>query len=130
MADVPRRTPEPVKRADEGADKRELKAARRKLKAARTAAKGKRARPSDGPGKIELLLQGLRDELDTLAAGDGRIVVGPFTGEVGFELLYWIPLVRWAVREFPGLDGRLAVVSRGGVAHWWQSFLPVDYVDI
>jgi hypothetical protein len=58
------------------------------------------------------------------------VLVGPFTGEVGFELLYWLPLVRWAVREAPSLKGRLVVVSRGGVAHWWQSFVDAEYVDI
>jgi hypothetical protein len=83
------------------------------------------------PGaKLLPLVQGLREEVKRLAKRGGPVLVGPFTGEVGFELLYWIPLVRWAVREFPSLQGRLVVVSRGGVAHWWQSFLDADYIDI
>jgi hypothetical protein len=59
----------------------------------------------------------------------GPVVAGPFTGEVGFELLYWIPFIRWAVREFPDLEGRLVVVSRGGVQPWLTG-LDVEYVDI
>ena len=26
------------------------------------------------------------------------VIVGPWTGEVGFELIYWVPFVRWVVR--------------------------------
>src|SRR5687767_8551319 len=61
----------------------------------------------------------LRRELEKTAAGDAPIVVGPWTGEVGFELLYWIPFVRWACAEF-GIDPRrLLVISRGGVGSWY-----------
>src|SRR5262249_27449977 len=60
------------------------------------------------------------------------VVVGPFTGEVGFELLYWIPMLRWVVRELPELRGRLLIVSRGGSRYWWDSVFDFDfdYVDI
>src|SRR5688572_12435057 len=47
------------------------------------------------------------------------IVVGPWCGEVGFELLYWIPFVRWMV-ERARIDGdRLIVVTRGGARAWY-----------
>ena len=47
------------------------------------------------------------------------VIVGPWTGEVGFELLYWIPFLQ-ALREQYGIDpDRLIVVSRGGVASWY-----------
>jgi len=59
----------------------------------------------------------------------GAVLAGPFTGEVGFELLYWIPFIRWAVREFPELEERLVVISRGG-AEPWLTGLQVRYVDI
>jgi hypothetical protein len=50
---------------------------------------------------------------------DRPVIVGPWTGEVGFELLYWAPFVRWVVRRY-GIDpGRLVIVSRGGVASWY-----------
>src|SRR5688500_192247 len=37
----------------------------------------------------------LRTRLDQIAAGDGPIIVGPWSGEVGFEVLYWGPFVEW-----------------------------------
>jgi len=47
-------------------------------------------------------------------------VVGPWCGEVGFELLYWIPFVRWLV-ERARIDGqRLIVVTRGGASLWYR----------
>lgn len=74
-------------------------------------------------------IERLREEIGAIEAGTDPVLVGPFTGEVGFELLYWIPLLRWAVREFPGLRGRLVVVSRGGT-QWWHSGLDARYVDL
>ena len=49
--------------------------------------------------------------------GTGDVIVGPWTGEVGFELLYWIPFLNWLCEQ--GLDSRrFIVVSRGGTAPW------------
>jgi hypothetical protein len=111
--------------------KRELKAKKKKMRQAREAAKSTEARARDLPGsKVDMLLLDLREDIAKIARKDGPVIVGPFTGEVGFELLYWIPIVRWAVQEFPELAGRLIVVSRGGVAHWWRSFVDCEYVDI
>src|SRR3954465_3740313 len=46
-----------------------------------------------------------------IAKGTGDVIVGPWTGEVGFELLYWIPFLNWLVEQ--GLDpARLVVISR------------------
>lgn len=71
----------------------------------------------------------VRAQLSELATGGRRILVGPYTSEVGFELLYWIPFLRWAVHEFPELRGRLIVVSRGGVREWCSG-LDAEYVDL
>jgi hypothetical protein len=61
----------------------------------------------------------LLKRLDRLAESDGPILVGPWSGEVGFELLYWVPFVEW-VRSRWGLSpGRQITVSRGGVASWY-----------
>ena len=60
------------------------------------------------------------------AAGD--VVVGPWTGEVGFELLYWIPFLGWLAQQGPG-GRRMVVVSRGGTASWYRH-LTSRYVDI
>jgi hypothetical protein len=57
------------------------------------------------------------------------IVVGPWTGEVGFELLYWIPFVRWVVDTYGLPKDRLFVVSRGGVASWYGD-MAARYADV
>jgi hypothetical protein len=67
----------------------------------------------------EEVLASAREEVSAIVAGDGPVVAGPWLGEVGYELLYWIPFLRWATREHPGLRERLVVVSRGGVASWY-----------
>jgi hypothetical protein len=57
------------------------------------------------------------------------VIVGPWTGEVGFELLYWIPFLQW-VRETFAIDpARIVVVSRGGVAAWY-GHVADDYEEI
>jgi hypothetical protein len=48
------------------------------------------------------------------------IVVGPWLGEVGFELLYWVPFVRWFAERYDVAPDRLIVVSRGGAGTWYE----------
>jgi hypothetical protein len=74
--------------------------------------------------EIDTLRRHVEDLLDT----DGPILAGPYLGEVGFELLYWIPLLRWAATEYPELRDRLAVCSRGGTRSWYAG-LASRYVD-
>jgi hypothetical protein len=57
------------------------------------------------------------------------VVIGPWTGEVGFELLYWIPFLHWVRETFPFETDRLIVVSRGGVRAWYSHVSP-HYQDI
>ena len=57
------------------------------------------------------------------------IVVGPWTGEVGFELLYWIPFLQWVRQTFPIDPRRIVVISRGGVAPWY-GHVGGEYEDI
>ena len=57
------------------------------------------------------------------------VIVGPWTGEVGFELLYWIPFLQWVRETFPIDPARLIVISRGGVASWYGD-VASDYEDI
>jgi hypothetical protein len=67
--------------------------------------------------------------LRNLDRGRGPVLVGPWTGEVGFELLYWVPFVRWAVERF-GIDpARITIVSRGGTASWY-GLAGARYIDI
>jgi glycosyltransferase involved in cell wall biosynthesis len=71
----------------------------------------------------------MRRELAPLRTTTAPIVIGPWVGEVGYELLYWIPFLNWALKEF-GLDQRrLIVVSRGGARHWY-SHITSEYVDV
>lgn len=68
-------------------------------------------------------------DLGRIAASGKPIVVGPWTGELGFELLYWIPFVEWVRRQWNVAVERLTVVSRGGVGSWYG--VPDDrYTDI
>jgi hypothetical protein len=78
---------------------------------------------------LDALIERVRKEIASVAAGSDPVLAGPFTGEIGFELLYWIPMVRWAAREFPELQGRLVYVSRGGVKDWLVG-LDAYYVDL
>ena len=60
--------------------------------------------------------------LAAIAAGGSTIVAGPWLGEVGFELLYWVPFLRWFAARFHVAPERLLVVSRGGTASWYRPF--------
>ena len=60
------------------------------------------------------------NDLHTLSNGDKPIVAGPWVGEVGFELLYWVPFLSWVTEQFNIAPDRLVVVSRGGVSDWYQ----------
>jgi hypothetical protein len=64
----------------------------------------------------------LRGRFGALALGKRPIVAGPWLGEVGFELLYWIPFLRWFAGEFRIDPARIIAVSRGGTASWYQPF--------
>ncbi|HXD18245.1 MAG TPA: hypothetical protein VN654_14610 [Vicinamibacterales bacterium] len=57
--------------------------------------------------------------LDATAKGSGPIIAGPWTGEVGFELLYWIPFVRWFHSRWQVDGRRFVIVSRGGAGRWY-----------
>jgi hypothetical protein len=64
-----------------------------------------------------------------LARSDRPIVVGPWCGEVGFELLYWIPFVTWLVERARVDRRRVTVLTRGG-AHAWYAHLAAQDVEI
>lgn len=51
--------------------------------------------------------------------GDGPVLVGPWRGDVGYEILYWLPFIRQLVAERPELRDRIVAVSRGGVDSWY-----------
>jgi len=61
-------------------------------------------------------------EADIRAAleAPGKILVGPWTSEVGFELLYWIPFLSWLREHFQVPADRLVAVTRGGAGVWYS----------
>lgn len=78
---------------------------------------------------LEPALTEARGALAAAASSSGPVVAGPFHAEVGYELLYWIPFLRWALSVEPRLGGRLVAVSRGGTASWYEG-VASDYVDL
>ena len=64
----------------------------------------------------------LERDLATIASGTDTIVAGPWLGEVGFELLYWVPFLAWFAERFRVSSERLLIVSRGGTRSWYQPF--------
>jgi len=73
--------------------------------------------------------QAVKRELERLQRTDAPLLIGPWVGEVGFELLYWIPFLNWALREYRLDRRRLIVVSRGGAGAWYRH-LTTEYVDV
>jgi hypothetical protein len=67
--------------------------------------------------------------LDQIAAGSKPIVIGPWTGEVGFELLYWVPFIEWIRSRWNLAEARQVILSRGGVSTWY-GIRDAKYVDI
>lgn len=59
-------------------------------------------------------------EIGEALAGDNPIIVGPWLAEVGYEVLYWIPFLRWVRLAYQLDPARVTVVSRGGVASWYE----------
>ena len=64
-----------------------------------------------------------------VASGRGPIVAGPWLAEVGYEVLYWIPFLRWFQDAYGVGRDRLVVLSRGGMDAAYRE-LAASYVDI
>jgi hypothetical protein len=79
--------------------------------------------------RASLLSARTRMRLRRLAASGQVIVAGPYFGEVGFELLYWIPFLAWFTERYGISPDRLIAVSRGGAASWY-SHLASRYCDV
>ena len=86
------------------------------------------ARSSGIHAELEWTEQRVVDRLSRIARSGRPVLVGPWTGEIGFELLYWIPFVRWAAEKFNLPPERLVVVSRGGTRAWYGD-LAQRYID-
>jgi len=71
----------------------------------------------------------LEREIAHVARGRGPIIVGPWLSEVGFEVLYWIPFLRWFQDRYRIDAERIVAISRGGVAEWYGG-IAGRYVEI
>ena len=77
----------------------------------------------------EVVAAEVRTMLRRLIRSGRPVLAGPWLGEVGFELLYWVPFLRWVVEDL-GLDpARVAIVSRGGAESWYRG-LGARYLDL
>ncbi len=50
------------------------------------------------------------------------LLLGPFLGEIGYELEYWIPFLRRLLREHGIAPEQSMVMTRGGAALWYRDF--------
>jgi hypothetical protein len=71
----------------------------------------------------------IQRELAAVAESGKPILAGPWLGEVGFELLYWIPFLRWFAEQYDVPAERLVAVSRGGGATAWYGPLAARCYD-
>ena len=107
-----------------------LKAVRRALRAhtpvVRAARRAQRVREQLGRRTDELRVT---RAIAAVARGRGPIVAGPWLGEVGYEVLYWIPFLRWFEDVYRIDPQRVIALSRGGVDAWYSG-LAGRYVDL
>jgi hypothetical protein len=78
--------------------------------------------------ETEALTKQVYAALAKIADSNKPIVAGPWVGSVRDEILYWIPMLRWACEAYGFDPKRLVVVSRGG-AELWYGDLAHRYVD-
>ena len=74
----------------------------------------------------------MRQALKLATKGDGPILVGPWLSEVGYEVLYWLPFLRWALDDFGIPRERCVAVTRGGAGVWYADVASrsVDIFDL
>src|SRR5262245_56247802 len=79
--------------------------------------------------ELRLVERRVRRRVERIAKSDRPVLVGPWSGGWGFELLYWVPFVTWALREATVAPDRIVIVSRGGPASWY-GHLGGRYCDV
>ncbi len=68
-------------------------------------------------------------ELARTLRSDAPIVVGPWLSEIGFEVLYWIPMLNHLWEQHAVRPDRVTVISRGGASPWYER-IGANYVDV
>ncbi|MEJ7891567.1 MAG: hypothetical protein WKF94_02870 [Solirubrobacteraceae bacterium] len=75
------------------------------------------------PGSVEVAtleehVEWLAGQLAVLAERDTPIVFAPCLADLGFELLWWAPMVRWTLQRMPELADRAVAVTRSVDGDW------------
>jgi len=68
-------------------------------------------------------------QIARVAAGTGPVIAGPWLAEVGYEVLYWIPFLRWFCDAHRVSRDRLVVISRGGMETAYRD-IASTYLDL
>ena len=63
------------------------------------------------------------------ASSHGTVIAGPWTSEVGYEALYWLPFLHWAADRYGVRPEQVVAMSRGGTASWYEG-VAGRYVEI
>lgn len=98
-------------------------------RAAALAGNGGLARAVAAEARLVRTRRRMEADLDRVAGTGGTLVVGPWTSEIGYELLYWIPFLRRLFAERGLSRDRVTAISRGGVAEWYGD-IAAQYVDV
>lgn len=53
------------------------------------------------------------------SCADKPVIIGPWLSEVGFEILYWAPFVRWLAEQSIFDPTRAVLLTRGGAEIWY-----------
>lgn len=64
-----------------------------------------------------------------MAQSRSPILVGPWTSEMGFEALYWLPFLEHLKHTYRLAPERLIPVTRGGAGAWYGSARSVELYD-
>ena len=75
------------------------------------------------------IIERLQDRLRRAITNRTPTIIGPWTEEVGYELFYWIPFVRWVVESLQIPREQLFVISREGTSSWYGD-LAYRYADV
>jgi hypothetical protein len=67
--------------------------------------------------------------LRRIARSTKPILVGPFRSELGFECLYWLPLLAKWRQQYRIPKERLVVLSRGGAGIWYDAGRTAELYD-
>ena len=80
-----------------------------------------------GPSQRSLVTRAC---LRYLASTRGPIVLGPYRSELGFEVLYWLPFLKWALAAYKISPDRCVALSRGGMGAFYGTTHAVDLYSL